>query len=96
MERYNRFIAFDAEWIVFGNLPEVFCKKDVFKIFAKSTGKHLCRSLRPATPARDFSCKFCKIFKIFFFMEHLQWLLLDRVWLSVWCARSLNSSSHLI
>ena len=52
MERYNRFIVFDAEWIVFGNLPEVFCKKDVFKIFAKFTGNHLCRSLRPATSIR--------------------------------------------
>ena len=25
--------------------PEVFCKKDVFKNFAKFTGKHLCQSL---------------------------------------------------
>ena len=24
--------------------PEVFCKKDVFKKFAKFTGKHLCQS----------------------------------------------------
>ena len=24
--------------------PEVFCKKDIFKSFAKLTGKHLCRS----------------------------------------------------
>ena len=29
--------------------PEVFCKKVVFEIFAKFTGKHLCQSLRPAT-----------------------------------------------
>ena len=25
--------------------PEVFCKKGVLKIFAKFTGKHLCKSL---------------------------------------------------
>ena len=28
-----------------GSLPEVFCRKDVLKDFAKFTGKHLCWSL---------------------------------------------------
>ena len=61
--------------------PEVFCKKDVLKNFAKFTGKHLCQSLlfnkdtglRPATllkretQAQVFSCEFCEIFKNNFF-----------------------------
>ena len=42
--------------------PEVFCKKDVLRNFAKLTGKHLCQSLflnkvagqRPATEACNF------------------------------------------
>ena len=28
-----------------GSRPEVFCKKDILKNFAKFTGKHLCKSL---------------------------------------------------
>ena len=62
---------------------EVFCKKDVLKNFAKSTGKHLCQSLffkkvaglsnfiKKETLAQVFSCKFCENFKNIFCTEHL-------------------------
>ena len=56
--------------------PEVFCKKDVVRNFAKFTGKHLCQSLffnkvaglslslnfiKKETLAQVFSCEFCEI-----------------------------------
>ena len=41
--------------------PDVFCKKDVLKTFAKFTGKHVYQSLWYRTP----------------FIEHLWWLLLS-------------------
>ena len=58
--------------------PEVFCKRDVFRHFAKFTGKHLCQSLYMSEPqacnfikkenlAQVFSCEFCKISKNTFF-----------------------------
>ena len=50
-----------------GSRPEVFCKKDVLRNFAKFTGKHLCQSVFfnkvagwPAT--KDFSCTKCAMF----------------------------------
>ena len=56
--------------------PEVFCKKDALRNFAKFTGKHLCKSLffnkvadlRPATLLKEvlaqvFSSEFCEISK---------------------------------
>ena len=59
--------------------PEVFCKKDVLRNFAKLTEKHLCQSLffnkgaglRPKacifikkeTPAQVFSSEFCEMSK---------------------------------
>ena len=53
--------------------PEVFCEKDVFKKFAKFTGKYLCQNLffitlqasvlKKETLAQVFSCEFCEIFK---------------------------------
>ena len=55
--------------------PEVFCKKDVLKNFAKFTGKHLCQSIffnKVAGLAQVFSCEFCKILKNTFFTEHLR------------------------
>ena len=66
--------------------PEVFCKKGVFRNFAKFTGKHLCQSLfftkvaglRPVTLLKKetlvqvFSCEFCAIFKSTFFTEGLR------------------------
>ena len=45
--------------------PEVFCKKDVLKNFAKFTGKHLCQSL--------FFNKVAGLRP--FFIEHLWWLI---------------------
>ena len=59
--------------------PEVFYKKGVLKDFAKPTRKNLCRSqffikvgdlgLRGRWV---FFCEFCKIFKNFRFLKHLQ------------------------
>ena len=49
-------------------------KKDVFKNFAKLTGKHLCRSLffeKVETPTQVFFCKLYKIFKNTFFKERV-------------------------
>ena len=61
------------------SLLEVFCKKSVFKKFAKFTKKHLCQSLfliklqpqacnfiKKETLAQVFSCGFCEISKITF------------------------------
>ena len=53
--------------------PEVFCKKDVLKNFAKFTGKHLCQSLvynkvtghnfmKRETLAQVFSCELFRNF----------------------------------
>ena len=52
--------------------PEVFCKKDVLRNFAKFKGKHLCQSLffdfiRKETPVQVFSCEFCETSKNNFF-----------------------------
>ena len=53
-------------------------KKGVLKNFAIFTEKHLCQSLflccnfiKNEALAQEFSCEFCKIFKIIFFTEHL-------------------------
>ena len=46
--------------------PEVFCKKGVFRNFAKFTGKHLCQSLffnQVAGLRHGFCCQFCEISK---------------------------------
>ena len=64
---------------------EVFCKKGVFKIFAKFTGKRLCLSVfviscRPEglqlylkeTAEQGFSCVVWKMFKNTCFVEHLR------------------------
>ena len=73
--------------------PEVFCKKDVFKNFAKFTGKHLCQSFffnrvfrsQPATFLkkrlwdRCFPVNFVKFLRLSFLTEHLRWLLLHGV-----------------
>ena len=70
--------------------PEVFCKKGVFRKFAKFKGKHLCQRLffnkvagmRPATLLkknlwyRCFPLNFAKFLRTPFFTEHLWWLLL--------------------
>ena len=62
--------------------PEVFCKKDVLRNFAKFTGKHLCQSLffnkvagrnfmEKETLAQVFSCEFGEISMNTFLTEHL-------------------------
>ena len=58
--------------------PEVFCKKDIRRNFAKFTGKHLCQDFffNKETLRRVFSCEFCEISKNIIFTEHLRWLLL--------------------
>ena len=70
--------------------PEVFCKKGVFRNFAKFTGKHLYQSLffnkvvglRPATLLKKrlwhgcFPVNFAKFLRTPFLKEHLWWLLL--------------------
>ena len=56
--------------------PEVSCKKDVLRNFAKFTGKHLCQNLffnkvagqvcnfiKKEVLAQVFSCEFCEISK---------------------------------
>ena len=69
----------------------MFCKKDVFRNFAKFTVKHLCQSvffnnvtgLRPETLLkkrlwhRCFPVNFAKFLKTSFLTEHLWWLLLS-------------------
>ena len=53
--------------------PEVFCKKDVLRNFAKFTGKHLGQRrqaynfIKKETLAQVFSCEFWEIFKKTFF-----------------------------
>ena len=71
--------------------PEVFCKKGVFRNFAKFTGKHLYQRpffrkvaarLRPANLLkkslwhRCFPVNFAKFLRTPFFTEHIRWLLL--------------------
>ena len=59
--------------------PEVFCKTDVLKIFAKFTEKHLCQSLfiKKETLAKMYPCaNFAKFLRTSFFTEQLRWLLL--------------------
>ena len=50
-----------------------FYTKGALKYFAKFTGKHLCRDffnfIKKESPAHVFSCKFCKVFKVSFFIE---------------------------
>ena len=54
------------------NRPDMFCKKDVIRNFAKFTGNHLCQCLyfnmvagfiKIETLAQVFPCEFCKISK---------------------------------
>ena len=74
----------DINSLIRSNHQEVFCKKDVLKKFAKSTGKHLCQSpflnkvagatynfIKIDTLAQVFPCEFCEFFKNIFFAEHL-------------------------
>ena len=68
-------------------------KKDVLRNFAEFTGKHVCQSLsfnevtglRPATLLkkrlwhRCFPVNFAKFLRTTFFIEHLWWLLLEKL-----------------
>ena len=64
--------------------PEVFCKKGVLKNFVKSPSKHLLLCLfliklqasglqlyLKKTQAQVFSCEFCEISRMSFYIEHL-------------------------
>ena len=63
--------------------PEVFCKKCVFRNFAKFTGKHLCQRLffnkvagvKKSLWHRCFHVNFAKFLRTPFFTEYLWWLL---------------------
>ena len=63
--------------------PEVFSTEDVLDNFAKFTGKHLHQSLSfnkvaDLNSQRCFSVEiFAKFLRTPFFIEYLQWLLLD-------------------
>ena len=61
-----------SNYIVRSSRPEVFCKKNVLKNFAKFTGERLGQSLffnKKETLAQAFSCEFCEIFKkLMFFL----------------------------
>ena len=71
------------------NCRDVFCNWSVLKYFAKSQQNTCervsfliklrawdCNFIKKATLVQVFSCKFSKIFKHTFFIEHLRWLLL--------------------
>ena len=77
-------LSFKLSWHIIAILrssrPEVFCKKDVLKHFAKFRGKQLCRILffykiagrllqvcRKEIAAHVFPYKICEIFKNIFF-----------------------------
>ena len=71
--------------MVWKQLLEVFCNKDVVKNFEKFTGKHLRQSLffnkvadlrlitllKKETRAQVFSCEYFTIFKNTFFIDQL-------------------------
>ena len=70
--------------------PDVFCEKDVSKDFAKCTIKCACTrvsfSPRPETLFkkrpwhRCFPVNFTKLLRTTFFIKHLRWLLLMKLW----------------
>ena len=74
--------------------PEVFCKKSVFKILEKFTGKHLCLDLffKQISSLRPF--------KNIFFTEHIlvtasESYFLEHVWTATRTAsESTNRSNH--
>ena len=63
------------------NRQEMFYKKKVFSNNLQNSQEihrlQACNFTRKETPTQVFSCEFCEIFKNIFFMEHLQWLLLN-------------------
>ena len=88
---YKLFNAISTVFVFFrSSLPEVFCKKSVFRNFAKFTGKRLCQSLffdkiagfrssillKKILWHRCFPVNFVKFLRTPFLTEHLRWLLL--------------------
>ena len=70
-------VAWNGLVIVRSSRPEVFCKKDVLKNFAKFTGKHLWpETCNFITKETSESLEIPKILRTPFFMEQLWWLLL--------------------
>ena len=63
--------------------PEMFCKKRVLKNFSKFTRKHLCQSLFfnkvAGLSLRCFPVNFENLLRAAFFIEHLRWLLLNKL-----------------
>ena len=84
---YALFELLEEQAVLCGNngssRPEVFCKKSVFRNFAKFRGKHLYRNLFfnkaaglacnfiKKSLAQVFSCEFCEISKNTFFYRTL-------------------------
>ena len=57
--------------------PEMFCKVDVLRIFAKihrktPVSETLCNFIKKESLAQVFSCEICEISKNTFFLEHLR------------------------
>ena len=48
------------------------------------------------TPTQVFSCKYCKIFKNSFFVEHLRWLLLDTPHLPIPLIKTRNKNGKTL
>ena len=86
------------EWLRSSRL-DVFCRKGIFRSFAKFIGKHLCESLffNKVRPARDsaqvFPVSLAKFLRPPFYKDHLQRLLLKIVW---YLLNSLSCSSFFI
>ena len=80
--RWLSWIFFFGNYTLWSSLPDVFCKKDLLRNFAKFTEKHLCQSLRARTLLkkrlwhRCFPVNFAKFLRTPFLIEHLLWLLL--------------------
>ena len=78
--------------------PDVFCRKDILRNFAKFTtlfarvsffnrvAGAACTFFKKGTLAQLFFCEFCKISKNTFFTEHRRWLLLNttRLFMFFW------------
>ena len=56
--------------------PKVFCKKGVFRNFAKFIRKHLCNFIKKRLWNRCFPVNFAKFLRTSFLKETVRWLLL--------------------
>ena len=87
---------------------KVFCKKGVFKNFANFTRKHLCQrlffnkvaGLRPATLLKNRlwhrKWQFAKFSGTPFFIEHLQWVLLENSVVLFFCEAVYNPYNNVL